>query len=243
MKQRHKSFLSRRLERKSKKNFYITIIICAVLLYILAAWFIPAFIGSLSLLNKFKQPVKPAESIKENASVAPPVLNIPFEATSSAKISVHGYSLAGTTVEIYLDGELRSTVNTSADGSFISDPVELNLGTNSLSGISIDAGGNKSLSSKPISIIYSNEKPDLNVESPQDNTEIKGGNKKITVSGKTDSDKEITVTINGIRVIVNADGQFSQIMDINDGENIITIIATDKAGNSTTITRKVTYVP
>ncbi|MFA5933081.1 MAG: hypothetical protein WCV81_02300 [Microgenomates group bacterium] len=237
----NKSFLSRRLERKSKKNFYLTIVICAVLLYILAVWFIPTFIGSLSLLNRFKTPVKAPESIKENASVAPPVLNIPYEATSTATILVHGYSLTNTTIEIYLDGELKSSVSTSEDGSFISNPIDLSLGSNSISGVTIDNNGNKSLSSKPIYIIYSNEKPKLDIQSPTDNTEIKGGDKKITVSGKTNSDKDITITINGSRAIVDGDGAFSQIIEINEGDNTITIIATDKAGNITQLTRKVKY--
>lgn len=238
-----KSFLSRRLERKSKKNFYLTIIVCAVLLYILLAWFIPTFIGSLSLLNRFKSPLKTQESITENASLAPPVLNIPFEATSTAEILVKGYSLSNTTVEIYLDGDLKSSVKTSEDGSFISDPIELNLGINNISGITVDNNGNKSLSSKPISITYSNEKPILEIQSPSDNQEIKGGDKKVTVSGKTNADKDIVITINGNRAIVNSEGNFSQIVEINEGDNNITIIAVDTAGNSTQVSRKVIYKP
>ncbi|MDD2823057.1 MAG: hypothetical protein PHQ59_03140 [Candidatus Daviesbacteria bacterium] len=237
----NKSFLSRRLERKSKKRFYLTLIICAVLLYILVAWFIPNFIGSLSLLNRFKEPVKSQESITENASLAPPVLNIPYEATSSAQILVKGYSLSNTKVEIYLDGELKSSIDTSGDGSFVSEPIDLSLGTNKISGITIDSNGNKSLSSKPILIVYSNEKPILEIQSPTDNQEINGGDKKVTVTGKTNSDKDISITINGTRTIVDSDGKFSRTIDINEGENNITIIATDIAGNSIQVTRKVTY--
>jgi hypothetical protein len=207
----------------------------------LLAWFIPTFIASLSLLNRFTEPAKKQESIVENASLAPPVLNIPYEATSTATILVKGYSLSNTTVEIYLDGELQSSITSSGDGSFISDPVNLNFGTNKISGITVDSNGNKSLSSKPISILYSNEKPILEILSPQDNMEIQGGDRKVSVSGKTNSDKDISVTINGNRVIVNPDGNFSQTIEINEGENNITIIATDTAGNLTQTTRKITY--
>lgn len=236
-----KSFLSKRLERKNKKNFYLTLIICAALLYILVVWFIPTFIGSLSLLNRFKEPVKAPPSITENATLAPPVLNIPYEATSTATILIRGYSISNTTVEIYLDGDLKSSVKTSDDGSFVSDPVNLTLGINNISGITVDSNGNKSLSSKPISITYSNEKPILNIQSPQDNMEIQGGDKKVTVTGKTNSDKDITITINGNRAIVDSEGNFSQVVEINEGDNTITIIATDIAGNSTQVIRKVTY--
>jgi hypothetical protein len=237
----NKSFLSRRAERKSKKNFFLTLIICAFLIFILFAWFIPTFISSLSLLNRFKEPTKISKSISDNAFLAPPVLNIPYEATNTATILVRGYTTPDTTVEIYLDNQLESTTKSVFDGSFISDQVNLNLGSNSISGKTVDASGNKSYGSKPIVITYSNEKPILDVTEPQDNLVITGGDKKVTVSGKTNSDKEIAITINGNRAIVNSDGNFSQTVQINEGDNDIVIQATDKAGNVTEVTKKVKY--
>jgi bacillopeptidase F len=107
----------------------------------------------------------------------------------------------------------------------------------------MDEQGNKSLSSKPIYIYYSNEKPILEINSPSDNQTIKGGDKKVTVSGKTNSDKEIVININGIMTIVGSDGSFSQNININEGDNNITITASDKTGNVTSESRKVIYQP
>lgn len=236
-----KSFLSRRIERKSRKNFFLTLIICGVLLYILFVWFIPTFIGGLSFLNRFKNPGTVTKSVSENALLAPPVLNIPYEATNSATISIRGYTMANTSVEIYLNDELKSTIKSESDGSFISDQVTLDLGKNSISGKTIDVSGNKSYGSKPIIITFSNEKPILELNNPQDNLIIKGGDKKVTVNGKTNSDEEITITINGNQVIVNSDGSFSQVVEINEGDYSISVIATDKAGNTTEVVRKVIY--
>ena len=236
-----KSFLSRRIEKKSRKNFFLTLIICAVLLYILFVWFIPSFISGLSFLNRFKNATTVTKSVSENALLAPPVLNIPYEATNSATIFIRGYTMANTSVEIYLNDELVSTIKSTSDGSFISDLVTLDLGKNSVSGKTIDGNGNKSYGSKPIIIDFSNEKPALELISPQDDLIIKGGDKKVTVNGKTNSDKEITVTINSNQVIVSSDGTFSQTIEINDGDNTITVVAIDKAGNSKEEVRKVTY--
>lgn len=239
----NKSFLSRRIERKSKKNFLLTLIICGFLIFILFAWFIPTFIGSLSFLNRYKQPVKATKSVSESASLAPPVLNIPYEATNTASIFIHGYASPETSVEIYLNDELASTAKSSSDGSFISNQVSLDLGKNSISGKTIDAQGNKSYGSKPIIISYSNEKPILELNNPADNQTITGGDKKITVSGKTNDDQEITVLINGNRTIVSSDGSFTKAVEINEGDNNISVTATDKAGNTTEIKRKVVYQP
>lgn len=240
---RRKPFLARRLERKGKKKFLLTLILGVFLVYAMLAWMIPTLIGGLSVLNRFKPSPPVKSSITESASLAPPVLNIPYEATSTASIAVRGYAVPKSSVEIYVDDDLKTTTRVNDDGSFISDPVTLGLGTNNISGKTVDEKGNKSFSSKPIQILYDNEKPKLDLKEPQDNQKIKGGDKKVTVSGTTNSDKEITITANGIRLIVNSDGIFSQILDINEGENNIVVVATDTANNTTQITRKVIYEP
>jgi len=49
------------------------------------------------------------------------------------------------------------------------------------------------------------------------------------------------VTVNGEPVIVNADGSFSSALTLVAGANVITVIATDKAGNQTSDSRSITY--
>lgn len=229
------------MERKSRKNLLLTLLICGVLLFVLFVWFIPTFINSLSLLNRFKQSPKTTKPVSENALLAPPVLNIPYEATNTAAIVVRGYTTADTSVEIYLNDELKSATKSTPDGSFLSDPITLDLGKNSLSGKTIDTNGNKSYGSKPIIITFSNEKPILEITDPQDNQVVIGGDKKVTINGKTNQEKEITISINGNRVIVSSDGNFSQSVTLNEGDNNISITALDKAGNTTEVVRKVTY--
>jgi hypothetical protein len=42
-------------------------------------------------------------------------------------------------------------------------------------------------------------------------------------------------------VVLHSDNSFSYSYPLNDGDNILTIVATDAAGNQTKVTRKVTY--
>lgn len=51
---------------------------------------------------------------------------------------------------------------------------------------------------------------------------------------------EATVTVNGTAVAVNSDGTFSKEITLVNGSNTITVVAKDKAGKTTTVTRKVT---
>lgn len=48
------------------------------------------------------------------------------------------------------------------------------------------------------------------------------------------------VTVNGKAVTVNADGSFSAAVTLTEGENVITVVATDSAGKTAAITRTVT---
>ncbi len=229
----------RHREQKSQKRIIWNVVFTIVVLYLIFFWGLPALIGGLSIFNRFKPNQSPPPAALENATLAPPVLNIPFEATNSAQIKIPGYATPNTKINIYLDDNLVTTVTSHDDGSFQSDPVNLDIGTNNIYGKTVDDKNRESLPSKPITVTYSNDKPTLSISSPDDGTQIKGGDKKVTVSGKTDPDN--SVTVNGQTVVVQSDGSFSITTGINDGDNQIAIVATNSVGNTTEIQRKVTY--
>lgn len=237
------SFTARRWEKKSKKKIYLTLTVIAILLYSFFTWFLPTLIGSLSFVNQFKPAPTPVPQVADSVTLAPPVLNIPFEATGSSTIKVKGYASPNTSVKIYLDDDLKSTVKTSGDGSFTSDDITLSLGSNNIYGKTVDESNHESLPSTTLRISYINEKPDLSVDSPADNQVINGGDKKVTVSGKVNPKENMSLTINGQVIILKDDGSFSQSIDINEGDNNIVIKAIDQVGNSAQVTRKVTYNP
>ncbi len=230
----------KKFEDRTRKRLVFSIIFTIALMGFLVVWGIPWIIGGLSVINKHQST---PNQISEDAAIAPPVLDIPFDATNSSTIRITGYSAPNTKVEIYLDDDLKTTVSTNDDGSFATDDIMLSLGINRIYGktVSTDTANNpkKSLSSKTIHLVYSNEKPTLDITSPSDNQQIIGGDKKVLVSGKTDTTNSLSV--NGSTVIVNGDGNFSTYVSIGDGDTVITIIATNAVGSITKVERKVTY--
>jgi len=74
---------------------------------------------------------------------------------------------------------------------------------------------------------------------PADNASVTGDNNKILVSGKTE--ENASITINSRVVVVKGDYTFTYDFPLNEGENKLNIVATDLAGNTTTIERKATY--
>ncbi len=238
----HSRRSSRRLARKSKYRFVITLTIIISLMYATVFWILPYFIGSVGIVkNIVKPPQVVNQKSPQNAALAPPTLNIPYEATNSAEINIQGFGIPSSRVKLYLDDKSVQTIDVSNDGSFTFANVNLNLGTNNIYGTTLDEQEKESLPSKTIKLIYINEKPSLNLNSPADNTVITGGDKKVTVSGKVDPG--IQVLVNGSQIVVGSDGNFSTDLSINEGDNTISVKATDAALNSTEIERKVTFKP
>lgn len=81
--------------------------------------------------------------------------------------------------------------------------------------------------------------PTLNVTSPTDNSITNSST--CTVAGTTNdtTSSPVTVTVNGNPVTVT-NGSFSTTINLTEGSNTITVVATDAAGKTTTVTRTVT---
>ena len=82
--------------------------------------------------------------------------------------------------------------------------------------------------------------PTLNVTSPTEG--LKTNEDTVTVSGTTNdaTSSPVKVTVNGDTVTVQENGSFSKVVTLTEGENTITVIATDSAGKQTTVVRHVT---
>lgn len=226
-------------ERKTKKLLIRNIILGIIIIYGVFFWGLPALVGGLSFLHRSPSSSKATTSPVEDISVAPPVLNIPYEATNTATIKISGYTTPNSKVELYVNGDLKTKANAGSDGNFQTDDIALVLGTNNIYGKTIDSANKTSLPSKSIQLTYSNEQPKLDLSSPGDNTQVKGGDKKVNVSGNTDPSN--TVSINGTITVVDSQGHFSYDAPLNDGDNTITVSVTNSVGNTTQIQRKVNY--
>src|SRR3989344_2357471 len=239
MRRAYKPRSIRRQESKHKRKLIFSLVGAALFVYVFFVWLLPMLIGGLSVINQ--KPIEKQKSAAEDVKLAPPVFNIPFESTNSATISVNGFSRPNSKVEIFLNSTSQGTVNSDGDGKFQTTTMTLSIGENYIYGKTIDDKGVASFNSKPIRIIYSDEKPKLEVSEPSNGQEIQGDDKKVKVSGTTNPGN--IVTINGTISIVNSDGKFSSVQSLNDGENEILINATNNVGNATEIKLKVIFKP
>ena len=105
-----------------------------------------------------------------------------------------------------------------------------------------DYDGNQS-SQVSVTFTVDTVPPTLNVTSPTDN--LRTNQSQITVSGTTNDVTSSPVTVKvtvgqtEYNPTVGSDGAFSQQVTLAEGENTITIVATDAANKSTTVTRHV----
>jgi cytoskeletal protein RodZ len=65
-------FINKRLERRGRKKFFLTTLFGIALLFVLFAWLLPALIGSLAIVNRFKSHSQPQSPISENATLMKP---------------------------------------------------------------------------------------------------------------------------------------------------------------------------
>lgn len=82
--------------------------------------------------------------------------------------------------------------------------------------------------------------PVLTIDTPSDN--LITNKSTVTVSGTTNdaTSSPVTLTVNDVPVEVQEDGRFTYEFTLSSGKNVITVVATDSVGKSTTVVRNVT---
>jgi len=178
---------------------------------------------------------------QQQTIVLPPVLNPLPEATGSATISVSGKGIPKTYVILYVNETEYKRIPVEADGAFTMSNIPIDKGNIAIYAKLIDDKNNISNASNTITTTADRTAPKLTIDKPENNATINDGTHKVTVTGITDEDMK--VTINGRIVVVKSDGSFSYQLPLNDGENKLTIISKDEAGNETSVERTVTYQP
>lgn len=239
MRSRYQYRSARRLQNKSKRNFLINVIIIIALLYTTFFWILPSLINGLGFIKNFTNPSQKIVT-EDPITLAPPVFNIPYEATNTAQIEIPGYATPNSKVELFLDDGEKGTIEVGDDGSFIFRDINLNFGTNNIYGKTVDEKGIESLPSKTLIIIFDNEKPPLDVSEPEDGKKVQG-ERKIKFAGKTEIGAK--VYINGNQIIVDKDGNFSSDQSLNDGDNNYTVRASDSALNFSELSRMINFTP
>lgn len=196
-----------------------------------------ATLGS-SLKIRVKEKVAPVISITAPSSGA-----YITNTTPSIEFTVTDADSGVASAKITLDGtEITSVTKTAVTGGYkytCKPAAALKDGAHTLSVTATDNDGNTS-AAKTSSFTVDTVPPTLSITAPAD--ELITNKSTVTVTGKTDdvTSKPVTVTVNGTAVTVATDGTFSKDVTLKSGANTITIIAKDKAGKTTTVTRTVT---
>lgn len=153
---------------------------------------------------------------------------------SSCKIKVD----SGAEAAVTLTGSGTELTGTFTPSSALAD------GSHTITVYAYDYDGNKS-NVASVSFKIDTVPPVLNVTTPSQG--LVTNNAKVTVTGTTNdvTSSPVTLTIklnsgSDESVTVNGNGSFSKELTLTSGANTITVVSTDAAGKSTTVTRTVT---
>ncbi len=182
---------------------------------------------------------KDVQQQSNSSLVAPAQINSLPEITNQKIITIQGAAPSGLTVRLTLNGQKQDIVS-NAQGVWAT-AFSLNEGENNMKAQVVDLQGNTSQEVSAV-VTLDTTAPTLSISAPEDNS-IKNGKKEQSVSIEGTTDQDSTVRINDRIAIVSGNGQFSIQFTLNDGDNEFTVIATDRAGNTTQDQRHITYNP
>lgn len=230
----------RRLEEKNARQKIAVGLIGIVGLTVFLAVFGFRLLIAFSLfLERFRggstQPVQQA-----NILLAPILDQLP-EATNSATIDIRGTGTPKTTAIIYVNGDEYKRILLGEESVFYAHNIPVDEGSVTISARITDTQKTVSDISNTITTVVDRTPPDLTIEKPESGVTINDGTHKVPIAGATEQNARIT--INDRIAVVHSDGSFTYDMPLNDGENTLKFIATDVAGNSIEIERKVIYQP
>ena len=233
------SRLTRRTGKRYARQSALFTVLTILLLIALLFWGIPSLIKLSIFLSDLRSSAQPISG-EDTIAPPPPVIQPVAGATSSAAIRVEGFAEEGSTVVLSINNKDAYETLAESDGEFLFDNVRLNIGENRIVARAIDIAGNESRLSSVLSVLYDSDAPDLVVESPVDGSSYFGPREQnIRVNGS--SEPGAMVRVNGSFVILSLKGTFTYTVPLEVGENTITVVAQDKAGNETVETRTVTF--
>lgn len=235
---RNRSRLSSQLEKRTKKSLILSILGILVVFFLLFKFGIPLMTNVGLFISNAKDSQEIATK-KDTVYVTTPILDPTFSATHSATVDISGRIPQKFTVKLYVNDTMVDKITPERDKKFTFKSVALEKGTNIIQAKAENDDKKESDFSNTITIDYKNDKPKLTFENPTEGKTFSKDDNTAPVNGVTDVGNKVTV--NGFQAIVDNEGKFSYNLSLQNGENTIKIIASDDAGNTTEMERKVTY--
>ncbi len=224
--------------QKARRSAFVYIVLTIALILLI-------FFYGLGLLSNFADIISgllgsnSPVAITDKTPPAPPRLDDLDDYTNDNEIDIEGVSEAGSLVTVKVNGIEKETVATK-EGSFRLT-FELVSGKNEIIAQAKDTAGNVSNQSSPEIVVLDTKKPEITIEMPNSGQTFSGDEKEIEVKGKTSED--VDMEISGKSIYVSADYSFSAKIELNEGENTISVSAKDRAGNTTETQITVNYQP
>lgn len=237
-----KKELSSRMRRFEEKRLRTRLILITVggisLLIFLGIFGIQLLIGFSVLLDRARGS-DTGETSQQRFLVLPPYLDPLPLATSSGRLVITGRGQQKANIILYINDQESKKTKVADDGTFILSSISLGEGTYTIQAKAEDERGKLSDISNTIRTTIIRRPPALEVTLPNNGDTVTGENNLVTVEGKTE--ENVDVRINDRFVVVRQDGMFTYAYPLSEGENTLTIKATDRAGNNTQQIRTVTY--
>jgi len=202
---------------------FFSVVVLGLFIFVI----LPNFIGiTTKILGSNATPFAPADTLPPYT----PTFTAPPKATTDSQLTLFGYAEPESDVIILVNGQESEPVIAGSDGSF-ETAITLTEGENNIITFARDKAGNESQHSRAYGIILDTEIPPLEILTPESSATIQGrANRTLAITGVTDP--EVKVTVNGKLTYAKEDGSFSHSQFLNEGDNELTIVATDAAGNS-----------
>ena len=236
-KRRMTSRLQKIEDRKNQQQAILFGLLTIGFLLLLIFVGFPLFIKASVLLGDMRSGT--GQDKNDTIPPVPPRIIANVEATQSATISLRGYAEPGSAVTLYTNTDKGTEVVTDKDGNFIFSDIKLMGGENHFYAVAKDSAGNESQPSGRLTIAFDNEAPEITLSSPEDGSRYFDEEREVLVSGQTDPDANVRV--NDYVVVVDTEGNFVKRLQLLTGENEITVVAKDKAGNESKETLIVHY--
>ena len=167
------------------------------------------------------------DSTQPTLTVTAPTNNL---VTNLAFVNVTGNVTDSTAITLTVNGSAVTLT-----GNSYSTTVNLLDGNNTITIVATDAAGNTTTETRTVR--RDSASPTLTVTTPTNN--LITNLASVNVGGNVTDSTAITLTVNGSAVTLTGNS-YSTTVNLLEGTNSITIVATDAAGNTTTETRIVT---
>lgn len=235
------SRMARRIDRKTRKTVILTLLGIIVIGILVVLFGIPLLVNMSLLLEKNGDSNKSTAGKNENMLLVAPILNPTFSATNSATITIDGTATENQKIKLFVNNESFGQVSVKSNGEFIFEKVPLSEGENIMKAQLITKDNKKSTYSNILRVSYIKNPPELEISYPSNDQSFSSSDNPIQVTGK--ASPEAKVTVNGFWAIIDEEGNYKYDATLKEGDNTLTVVATDQAGNTTEKEVKVKYSP